>query len=317
MSNIQLPSEIMTQIIQSTLISEPTLVTALKSTCSLFKSLLESNNCLAAHYCGMYGDSVYLNVIRNHPTHFTPQILGFISQLRNRKIPNGVYQFYQTQKSTNKYTLEFLEKKCENIDESVEFMELYNEYVGATKIEGGIANRDHLVEALLAFIHAKQFIPAYTSDSRIHFILESLPVCLFEESKELATFICEHSGLNREEINSKMVAKIMWDYGYLKEWSSTQVKKAKVNTIMELGGFEFKGRAIVDIIRRNTWVNWVDDLEERVSKEEIEEAVKIVIEEQLKRQSGGGYMVAQRLASSYSIPSEFVDKTYSKYAIIV
>jgi hypothetical protein len=311
-----MPTEIYIQIIQSSLLTDTATFASLRLVSSFFNSLSKSNECLAALYCGMYGASVYASLLSNYPSHFTPAVLLAISELRNERIPNGVLYLYAKSSETDEITLEFLQNKCTRIDESEEFMDHFNAYVGATKIEGGLKDKSHLIQSIEMHINKTKFIPAYASKSRATFILEHMPVCLFEESLETALYLCNNSGISREDVNSKMVAKIMWDYGYLKEWSNAAEKKAKVDHIMLIGGFKMQGRAVVDIIRRNTWVSWMQDLEQRVSAADIEVAVKIVIEEQLMRQNGGGYMIAQRLASTYSIPAEFVDMTYEKYATV-
>lgn len=308
----ELPTEIYIQIVQSALIDDPSSLSTIKSTSSLFRSVASSSDCLAALYIGMYGASVYASVLALHPLDFTAPVLVAVSELCNQRIPNGVLHLYSNTADTNPSTLAFLKRRCVQEDDSDEFMDLFNAYIAATKIEGGLQDRSHLIRDLRAFINRTGFIPAYASKSRVCFILEHLPVCLFEESLNTALFLCQNTLFDREDVNSKLVAKIMWDYGYLKEWSSVEEKNARVDFVMRAGGFKLHGRAVVDIIRRNTWVSWMHDLEERVSREDIVSAVKAVIVEQLQRRNGGGYMVAQRLAATYQIDAEYVDRVYDK-----
>jgi len=310
---MNIPTEIFAQIIQSSVVKDTSAASSIHLTSSLFNAIMKTNAIKAALFIGHYGDSVYASLLSCNPSRFTPQILGAIAELRNESIPNGVYQMYKRTTPQCKDTLSYLSTHCSNTDDSVEFMELFNEYVSATKIDSEIQDRSQLIANLKAFMCKTKFIPAYTTQSRIFYILENLPVCLFEESSELALYICMNAGLSKEDINAKMVSKIMWDYGYLRQWSSTAEKNTRVKNVMELGNFKLGGKAVTEIIRRNTWVNWAQDLMKEVSKDELETAVKIVIEDNLKRKNGGGYLVAQRLSSAYSIAPQFIDTTYMKY----
>ena len=298
-----IPTEIIEQIVSWSLRSDPSSIKDMKSVSRRMSDITNSNKSKASYLLGKYDTlMVYNKTMKSHPQLLSIPILKALEGMTGM-IPKGFVYSYSLHTDKKQEILSFLQKKNECTEEeytaqSDTMLDFINRYAKETK-EG--RDGSSILEEMKIFIQETRFIPAYFLPSRAAHFMDRIPLALFEHDPQFAKFLVKSSIFSNEDSNTHLVCRLMWEYGYVRAWSSSSEQRNSITNIMKSGDLELNKPALKEMIRRSSWVDWSVQMRERADSVIVNEAAQEVVTELLKNPTTGGYASAMRIARSYQV----------------